>query len=216
MSDHTAETEQPAVDALLDLVVETGWRALDLPAIAARTGIDEAELYRLYAGKAGIVNAYTRAIDLAACSGYEVPPVPGEDRYDRLLDILMQRFEAMTPRRAAVRTLADSLPRDPGAMAVVLPQMLRSMTRMAEAAGLPVRGLRGAGVVKILAGVWLATQRTWLADESPDLTRTMAALDRNLRRAWPFLSGHPGAFLPRRRRGPPRGADEADDPIYGL
>jgi len=31
--------------------------------------------------------------------------------------------------------------------------------------------------------VWLKTLRVWLDDDSPDLARTMAALDRNLGRA---------------------------------
>src|SRR3546814_3620405 len=101
----------------------------------------------------------------------------------------MQRFEAMEPRRAAIRVLAGALPRDPAAMLAVLPQMRRSMRRMAGVAGLPVRGLSGMVADKALPGVWFATQRVWLSDTSTDLARTMSALDRNLRRAWPLLRG---------------------------
>ena len=40
--------------------------------------------------------------------------------------------------------------------------------------------------------VWLATIRVWMDDDSPDLARTMAALDRHLRRADRMVGGWPG------------------------
>ena len=57
------------------------------------------------------------------------------------------------------------------------------MAWMLEGAGLSAAGITGALRVKVLLGVWTATVRVWLRDEDPDLGRTMAALDRNLRRA---------------------------------
>ncbi|MEE3092498.1 MAG: TetR family transcriptional regulator, partial [Pseudomonadota bacterium] len=41
---------------------------------------------------------------------------------------------------------------------------------------------------KGLLAVWLITERVWLGDDSPDLGPTMAALDRNLRRAEKFAT----------------------------
>lgn len=194
-----------ATAALLDLALEVGWRRIEMRDIAERAGLDEAALYRTFADKAAILNAYTRAVDLAACEEYAMPQerLRGDEAYDRLLDILMRRFEVMERDRAAIRVLADTLPRDPGAILEILPQMRVSMARMAEAAGLPVHGIRGMVAVKALAAVWFSVQRVWFTDESEDLSRTMAALDRTLRRAWPVLRGRP--MLPGRdffARGP--------------
>src|SRR3546814_13676001 len=97
----------------------------------------------------------------------------------------MQRFEAMEPRRAAIRVLAGALPRDPAAMLAVLPPMRRSMRRMAGVAGLPVRGLSGMVADKALPGVWFATQRVWRSATSTALAPAMPAPDRNTRPAWP-------------------------------
>jgi hypothetical protein len=52
-----------------------------------------------------------------------------------------------------------------------------------EASGIATGGLRGVLRIKALAALYLATMRTWLADESADNAATMAALDRNLKRA---------------------------------
>jgi hypothetical protein len=55
------------------------------------------------------------------------------------------------------------------------------MRWMLEAAGIPADGLGGVLAVKLTAAAYMATLRTWLRDESPDLAPTMAALDRRLR-----------------------------------
>ena len=52
-----------------------------------------------------------------------------------------------------------------------------------EAAGLSSGGARGLLRVKGLALIYLTSTRVWLRDESPDKSRTMAALDKQLRRA---------------------------------
>jgi hypothetical protein len=69
---------------------------------------------------------------------------------------------------------------------------------MLEAAGLSASGLRGEMRVKGLVAVWLWTLRAWQADESEDLSVTMAALDAALRRAeqaaeWLGWAGRPAA-----------------------
>jgi ubiquinone biosynthesis protein COQ9 len=52
---------------------------------------------------------------------------------------------------------------------------------MLEAAGIATHGIGGVIAVKLTAAAYLATGRTWLRDESPDLAPTMAQLDRRLR-----------------------------------
>jgi hypothetical protein len=54
---------------------------------------------------------------------------------------------------------------------------------MLEAAGIPTHRLGGELRVKGLVAVWLWTIRAWRADDSEDLSTTMAALDTALQRA---------------------------------
>lgn len=65
------------------------------------------------------------------------------------------------------------------------------MAWMAEAAGLPTEGLRGRLRVKALTALYALTLRDWVADDSPDMARVMAALDSRLRR----LESAPGGWL---------------------
>ena len=60
---------------------------------------------------------------------------------------------------------------------------LRDRNSMLEAAGLSSSGLIGALRAKGLALVYGEAFRVWLGDDSKDMAKTMAALDRALRRA---------------------------------
>jgi hypothetical protein len=61
------------------------------------------------------------------------------------------------------------------------------MSWMLEAAGLSTAGLRGRLRVRALAVLYLSVLRVFLRDDSEDLAKTMAALDRRLRQAEPWL-----------------------------
>ena len=57
-----------------------------------------------------------------------------------------------------------------------------------EAAGIGTGGWTGACRVKGLAVVYAGTFAAWLRDETEDMSKTMAALDRNLGRAERFAN----------------------------
>ena len=83
------------------------------------------------------------------------------------------------------------------------PSLLGSMGWMLEVSGVSATGLRGRLRVKLLLGIYLSVLRIWLADDSPDLMKTMAALDRRLRQAEPWL----GLVAPNAARESPAAAE---------
>ncbi len=172
------------IDAALRLSEERGWTAITLDDIATAAKLDADEVYRLTPTKSAVLNAYVRRTDLAVL---EIQSSADDEEaeastHDRLFDVLMRRFEVLLPDRAALGMLCRDLPRDPISLAAVLPQAHCSFGRMLEAAGVSTKGLRGLARIHAIAAVWMATQRTWFSDEGEDMARTMAVLDRNLRR----------------------------------
>lgn len=171
------------IDAALKLSAESGWPAITLDDIAAAAKLDVDEVYRLTPTKSAVLNAFVRRTDLAVLEGWDDAEDDAEaSTHDRLFDVLMRRFEILLPHRAALGALCRDLPRDPVSLAALMPQAHCSFGRMLEAAGVSTKGLRGVVRIHAIAGVWLATQRTWFSDEGADMARTMAVLDRNLRR----------------------------------
>jgi AcrR family transcriptional regulator len=177
-----AEAERNRLlDAALGLAARQGWRALTLNAIAKEAGVPLSRVHGVFPSKWAILDAFADRVDEAVLA--RPAPAAGEPARDRLFDVLMRRFDAMQPHKAAVTAMAHDLGREPLAAFCAWPRLIKSMAWMLEAAGLDSSGLAGLVRTKGLAVLYLAALRTWLSDDSADLARTMATLDRGLRQA---------------------------------
>ena len=168
------------LDAALRLIAQDGWRRLSMAAIAAEADLPVLGLYREFRSKPAILCAFYRRIDEAVLAA-PVEAEAGERPRDRVFDLLMRRFDALRPYRAALEVLARELPSDPLSALALGARLLCSVGWMLDAAGIVTQGLGGVLAVKLTAGIYLATMRVWLRDETPDLAPTLAALDRRLR-----------------------------------
>jgi AcrR family transcriptional regulator len=180
----------------MKLAAEGRWESVGLRDIADAAGVSLAELHERYPSKLSIIRAWSESVDaqvLAATTALD----PDDTPRDRLFDVLMRRFDAMKDHRDAIASLAAAGMRDPLAGLCLSAGLMRSMRWMLEAAGIRAAGPRGRMLTRGLAAVWLATLRVWLNDDSEDMARTMAALDRNLGRAERVAGFLPGG---RRRR----------------
>jgi AcrR family transcriptional regulator len=176
------DRSQQILDAALRLAAERGWRDLTLAEIAAAAGVSLAQLHAAFPSKPAILARLTDRVDEAVLAGTDAS-LAAEPKRDRLFDLIMRRFDALAPHKEAVRALLYDARHDPLGALAAAPRLLRAMAWMLEAAGISADGLSGLLRVQALTAVYLATLRVWLQDDSPDLSRTMSALDRNLMRA---------------------------------
>jgi AcrR family transcriptional regulator len=162
------------------LIAEQGWRGVSLAQVAEAVGLTTLQVYRVFPSKAAILAGLFRRIDETVLA---VPPETeaGERPRDRLFDLLMRRFDALLPYRAALNRLQRELPFDPPSALAAGAALLCSMRWMLDGAGIASQGLGGIVAVKLTAACYLAASHTWVGDDSPDLAPTMAALDRRLR-----------------------------------
>lgn len=174
--DHTGDI----IAAALALAAERGWRAMSLAEIAGRAGMKLADLVENTPTKTAILDAYTQRIDR---SMMESKTDIAEPIRDRLFDVLMRRFEAMAPDRAGLSAILRGTGDDPWALACGARRLCASMALALETAGISSSGLGGMARVQALAMIYLVVLRTFADDDSADLARTMAALDKALRRA---------------------------------
>ncbi len=190
-AEEAAADPVPAIiAATMRLAAEKSWSEIPLAEIAAAAGLSLIELYRLFPSKLAILDALARQVDATVLAA---PADAGDAARDRLFDVLMRRFDALLPSRAGLKRIAQDLGR---LQLEALPAGLalpRSMGWMLEAAGIPAAGLRGALRSRVLSVAYLAAFRAFLEDDSADLTRTMAALERALRRAEPLMGLSRGA-----------------------
>ena len=95
---------EKAIRAAFDLAARLGWRYVTLADIAEEAGMSLAELYALYPSKDAIVAGFGRMVDDQVLSGTE-PPSEEESVKDRLFDVLMRRFDAMTPHKDGIAAI---------------------------------------------------------------------------------------------------------------
>lgn len=177
-----ADVPRLGLDAALTLAATVGWRDLSLSDIAAEAGVTLAQLREAYPSKDALLDAFSSRIDEIVLAGTPAD-LAAEPVKDRLFDVLMRRFEALGPWREAVRAIVRAQSCDPLAAVVGACRLDRSMRWMLEAAGLDGSSAAGRLRAKALAALYVDVMRTWMTDDSEDMARTMAALDRRLAQA---------------------------------
>jgi AcrR family transcriptional regulator len=189
------------------LAAEHDFNDIGLADIAAEAEVPLAELRRNFDGKLAILAAFSRRIDEQVL---DKGAAEGEGARDRLFEILMRRFEALVPYRPALRRLIRSARRD-----LRLARSLHRVARRSQMWMLVGADIHKGGLVGRIAveGAVLAYSDVFsvFLDDDDDLARTMARLDRSLRRGerameWldgicAFIPGFGGRLHDRPRRG---------------
>lgn len=173
---------EAAVLAALTLAAGRGWAAVTMGDIAREAGISPAAMHDLFEDRGDVLAAFGRMLDRRVLEAVGTPD-PDASIRDRLFEIMMERFDALNEHRDGVLAIADGLLPDPKMAIIGLPHLCRSMAWMLDAAGIPTGGARGALRIMGLTALYLDTLRTWRTDDSEDMSRTMATLDKNLARA---------------------------------
>jgi len=189
-SDENAESKpkdarEKVVDALMALAAERTWAEISMADVADRAGLSLAQFRDAFPSKGAVLAGFSRRIDRIVLD--ETPDdLAGESAKDRLFDVLMRRFDAMKPYKAALVHIDAWAMRDPPALVEINRLAINSLRFMLEAAGESSEGPLGAVKLQGLVLVWLRTFHVWLDDESDDSARTMAALDHELEqgRVW--------------------------------
>lgn len=166
------------IAAAMKLAGERPWKGVTLLDIAEASGVTLVDLKQEFSSKSEVLAAFTRAVDdevLRRAPKREATTSPR----DAVFEILMTRFDVLAPYKQALRSVAGGVSAPDPAFVCAF---LASQHWMLQAAGIDTGGVTGRMKVGGLAGVYSSVLRTWLKDEDPGLARTMAALDRRLRR----------------------------------
>lgn len=187
-------SEGRIIAAAMRLAGERPWQEISLRQIAEAAGMTLAGLSEIYKSKGEILRAFVRQVDREVLTKAPAPR-DGESARDALFEVVMARFDVLDPYRAALRSIADS-----GEVELaLLKPMCSSQAWMLEAAGIDAEGPAGAIRTAGLASVYASVFRTWLDDDDPGLARTMAVLDRRLRRGETVMQGMDGVIGAARR-----------------
>jgi AcrR family transcriptional regulator len=176
------------VEALMDLAAKRAWHEIEINDVAKAAHVSLAEFRDLFPSKGAVLGALSRQIDRQVLEG-TTEDLAGEPARERIFDVLMRRFDALEPYKTALRRISQDLRYDPASLAALNQVSLNSQRFMLAAAGISTEGPLGALKLQGAVLVYANTMRTWLDDDDPTLARTMARLDRELRRGERILEG---------------------------
>ncbi len=164
------------IAAAMKLAADQAWDDVSLADIAREAGIGLADMRAHFSSKADILIGFTRKIDDQVLS-MPTDRTSGQSVRDTLFEVLMNRFDALMPYKAALRSIYDSGAIDPK----LVFKLLNSQRWMLAAAGVNNEGVGGAIRSVGLSGVYGRTFRVWLSDDDPGMAKTMSQLDQGLR-----------------------------------
>lgn len=195
--------EQESVDkalvaAAMTLAEERGWASVSVVESARRAGLPLTIVRQRFPSQTSILlclgcladeNALDDTLSCHALS--DDTQTDGDQRRDRLFDMIMRRLDVFQRYRKGVRAVLQALPFNPLQAALLGKATAESMCWIAEAAGLDTSGVAGMARVTALVALWTHVVRVWEKDENADMESTMAALEQALDKGvqWGLLSG---------------------------
>ena len=198
MNDAAYAPRDRALDAFLLLIGEKGFGSVTLGDVARQAALGLAGLYELFPDKVALAAAFMARIDAQVLAGTPTSTDPEETPRDRLFDVMMRRYDALKPYRAVLRAFRQAMTSDPLTALALSAPLRRSMACMLEAASISADGISGAARQNGLIAIHYTVSGVFDRDETSDLSKTMAALDRRLKTAekWVQLFEKYGKTLP--------------------
>jgi len=176
------------IDALMGLAATRPWSEIEIADIAQAAGVSLAEFRDAFPSKGAVLGGLSRQIDRKVLEG-TTEDLAGEPARERIFDVLMRRFDALEPYKEALRRIFHDIQYDPVTLAALHQVNVNSMRFMLAAAGIRTEGPLGTLKLQGAVLVYSNTMRTWLDDDDPALAKTMARLDRELRRGERVIEG---------------------------
>lgn len=159
--------------AALEIAQKSGWDAVTPKVVARRAKVSARTAEKLLPDSWAALRLVLDALDAETLDAAETD---GRAWRDDLFEILMARFEIMESHKRAFREIAPLVRENPAAVPRFAAPFGKSMQAMLSHAGAPATPIHVAG----LGGLYLWLLREWEADDTPDLSKTMAAVDKGL------------------------------------
>lgn len=164
-------------EAALNLAGRRGWNAVTLASVARQAKVP---LKTVQARFSDVWSVLDQVLDdMEAETNRHVDGYLTDNWRDNLLEILMTRFDIAQAHRAAFKALLPATRENPALIRRFMPRFYRTMDRMLFRAGAPRRFLQPVFVAGFGA-LYISIIDVWTKDDTADLTKTMAAIDKRL------------------------------------
>ncbi|MBL1146480.1 MAG: TetR family transcriptional regulator [Pseudomonadota bacterium] len=182
------QKRQKILAAALELAAKRAWDSVSLLDISREAGLPHQDITAVFPQKYDITEAVLRDIDDHMSIEDLGLDEARDSLKDRLFEVVMFRFDLLNENREAMVSMLKPAMQSLEQAARHKQGFCHSMRLIMEKAEMDCNHvLKEDILIAALALVYMMTVKIWLKDDSPDMTKTMAALDRYLARMLKIL-----------------------------
>ncbi|HEX4078778.1 MAG TPA: hypothetical protein VHX61_07890 [Rhizomicrobium sp.] len=189
------DSEARLCAALDRLLAKQGWRELTLASVAQAANLPWPELLALAPSKAALAGVFLRR-DAREAAGRYKPERNSQIARERVFDVCTTWFEVQQPHKKPMREFYRGIARDPLLLLSARGQVIATAEWLLALAEADLGNSTTAQAIA-LAGILVRAIPVWLKDDD-QMEKTMAQLDRDLRRMESFLWPRPKSAQPER------------------
>ena len=168
------------LDKIFSNIARDGWTKFSLLQFSKNQKISIQDLKSLFRNKDHVLERFSKMIDHKVESNIDIEEMKSTSNKDSLFELIMLRLEAMQTYKVALRNILSSAKEQPIILKKLSKNIINSLDFYLELSSYyddtPVDFLKKNAIFFIYS----LTFRVWLNDESDDLSKTMAELDKFL------------------------------------
>jgi hypothetical protein len=168
------------LDKIFTNIAKDGWTKFSLLQFSKTQKISIKDLKIFFRNKDHILERFSKMIDFKVESNIDIEEMKSTSKKDNLFELIMLRLEVMQTYKVALRNILSSAKEQPIILKKLSKNIINSLDFYLELSlyydDTPVDFLKKNAIFI----VYSLTFRVWLNDESDDLSKTMAELDKFL------------------------------------
>jgi len=192
---NSIETENKYIKKGFDLINDIGWEEFSLEKLSTQEKIPINDLKVFFKCKNSIVDKFSRMIDKNIESKLRIDDFKDSSKKDILFELIMMRFDEMEGFKGSLVKILDVSKNKPLLISIITKNVMNTMDFFLELSNSYNNYAFDFLKKNFLFIIYSITFKTWLSDDTEDLSKTMAELDKLLSTAENFQQ-KVSSFLP--------------------
>jgi hypothetical protein len=192
---NSIETENKYIKKGFDLINDIGWEEFSLEKLSTKEKIPINDLKVFFKCKNSIVDKFSRMIDKNIESKLRIEDFKDSSKKDILFELIMMRFDEMEGFKGSLVKILDVSKNKPLLISIITKNVMNTMDFFLELSNSYNNYAFDFLKKNFLFFIYSITFKTWLSDDTEDLSKTMAELDKLLSTAENFQQ-KVSSFLP--------------------
>ena len=165
------------------LIEKKGWSYFSLKSLAKENKSDLESIKIFFKNKSQFLESFSEMIDNKVLANIDKDEFNKNSIKDNLFELIMLRFENLNHYKTGLKILLSDLKKSPVELKKIMKKVFDSMDLFLEIANVKNNYLMDFIKVNIIFIIYSYVFNVWLDDQSSEMSKTMAELDKWLSKA---------------------------------